>query len=244
MKKTIALLLALCCLTAILAGCSKSDPIGKIREEQAAETAETDAGKEAAPAKEEAPAEEPEPEPEPEAEPYEFGAVNGDTYENRYFGFGFKGEDWTFEAENFAEENGITEDLTDEELREVYANAVVLYDLSAENEDGSSNIYMSVENLVSTDSVSLSENDQADLYEKEFEDSIRDMGGENIVLTRGLSHIGEDIHPCINMEYDYKNLHFYQKEVFIKGNEYLACISITSLDAEGPDQIMEMFYKL
>ena len=59
MKKTIAILLVICSIAAIFAGCSKSNPIDEIIADQAAETPAADAGTDTAPEKEETPEKEP-----------------------------------------------------------------------------------------------------------------------------------------------------------------------------------------
>ncbi|MBQ6539528.1 MAG: hypothetical protein IJL71_00695 [Oscillospiraceae bacterium] len=223
MKKIIAFLMVICVIAALFAGCSsKGNPITDAIQSQSEPS-----------------------EPAVEETPFEPGAVNGDTYENKYFGIGFKGEGWIFETEEeLAEENGVTAEMTDEEIRDLFNNSDIWNDMGAESADSSSNVYLAVENLVLSNSADLDENKQADLYENELKATVEELQGENLVVTRGIANIGDDSHPVVNLEYDYSSLHIYQRGVFIKEGNYLACITITSLDPDGPDQVTDMFYKI
>ena len=138
----------------------------------------------------------------------------------------------------------MTADMTPEQVQELLGSSAVINDMGAESPDSSSNVYVAMENLVLSDSTDLDENKQADLYENELKATVEELQGENLVVTRGIAHIGEDDHPAVNLEYDYSDLHIFQRGVFIKEGNYLACITITSLDPDGPDQVVDMFYKI
>ena len=72
--------------------------------------------------------------------PFTFGVVENNTYENTYIGIGCHlTEDWVFATkEEILEANGLSPDLTEEELAQQIANTTVLYDMYATNEAGES----------------------------------------------------------------------------------------------------------
>lgn len=250
MKKILCLLLAAVMILSMTA-CGGEPEETKAPKETTEPTVATTAVPETEPATE--PTTEPvtEPATEPATEPEQtnpvLGVINGNTYENQYFGFGCELDSSWYVAtkEEIAQIMGLTSDvLNDGGFELQLETSGVAYGLYAMKGDGLTSLNMVVENLGLLYSLTMDEKTYAETAAKQLPDAFAAMGMTDVkaeVVT--ISFAGKD-HVAITLEGNMSGVMFYETLVCVKAANYIAVITAGSYQENTTKDILNGFYEV
>ncbi len=182
---------------------------------------------------------------------YQFGTVNGNTYENEMLGYGVElPPDWIFEdEESIAETNQFGEDAMSEELIEQIKEAGNILDMSAANSLGTQNInvqFLNIPNVYGEGFAMLITPEAViDVMIPELESSLEISGYEISSIKKAEYTISGESITGIKVIGTMYGMDVYQDMLVTKPNNlYLAMITITSFGNDNGDEIISRFYKL
>lgn len=172
------------------------------------------------------------------------GTVNGNTYENSFFGIGCKLDDaWKFKSEEEIKAlNHITKDMVGEEYKEIFDDLSFIQNLMASNENQVDSIIMTTERLEDAYS-SISEETYAVTALSSIEGGIESMGLtvlDSKVYTA--SFLGEE-HAMLDISCEANGMKLYQRGILMKKQGYIVCITLTKCD-DNFDEWADCFYTL
>lgn len=185
------------------------------------------------------------PTPTPEAEPeFSMGTTSGLTYENKFIGIGCKLKSgWSFYSDTQIKElNNVTKDMAGEEFKQAMENATIVYDMyaSSSNQVDSINV-----NLEKVDPKLLANLDVSKNLENSFsliKQSLENIGYTNVSYKMGTVSIEDKSFVCMTITSQIQGINFYQKSICIKCNGYLANVTLSSLELDTINDLVESFY--
>lgn len=173
------------------------------------------------------------------------GTINGNVYESAFIGIGCAlPEGFSFYTQDeIAQSNSATYDMLDEELAEDLATADVIYDMAAANEVGSS-VNVNIENLGILGLQVSSAEEYAAIAVEQAVAPLEELGFTDIDAFQNTVTFAGAKHPAMQIVASHHGATCYQTCVCIMIGNYMASISVGSLDKATHDALLASFYAL
>lgn len=177
-------------------------------------------------------------------QPFEMGTLQGNTYENAYFGIGCRlDEDWTFSTDDEIQElNGLTADLVGEELKEQLENAAIVYDMMAIKDGGVESMNLNIEN-VGLAGFALSTEDYVNASMDPLKTALENMGYEDLTVeSRKVVFAGAET-DAMYVKGQISGAIFEEIILMLKKGSRFASLTIGTCN-QNLDELMGCFYAL
>ena len=157
------------------------------------------------------------PAPEAVQEEFQYGTVDGASYENRLLGYGCYLDGWTYDENPYGDG--------------------MLMDMSAQSADGL--YHVSVQFQQRPISGIMEE-----LQAGELAESFVDAGYERVQASLETVTFGSDSRECVSLLAEIEGIPVAQKQVLVDCGDYTAFITATAYLGAAPDEILMRFYPL
>ncbi len=161
-------------------------------------------------------------------EAYELSLASGNTYTNKYFGFGCTLDDsWTIATEEeMKEQNGLAAEMAGEEFEELINNASLLYELNASKESGEA-IGVNIENM-GLAGLALNEKSYIDPQKDLLKEALENMGFENVVVEPTPVEFAGGTHAALKVTGEYEGITIEELVITVQHGTRFANISLST----------------
>ena len=226
MKKILCLLLAIVMLVSLCAcGSDSNDNTGKGKDNETQSQTQK------------------EPESEPEKIPeFSFGKISGNTYTNDFFGISctLPNDIKFYNDEELATSNGIAADYTDEQKLEHFKTSKVYMDMCAANQLTGSNVNVTFD-YFGEDSANINVKETLESQYSIIESSYQQMGYTNVSLTSTKVTVDGKEFDGVKLTAEIQGIKFYSTLFAFKKGEYMANITVCSLQTDITGDILDCF---
>lgn len=176
---------------------------------------------------------------------FKFGAISNNTYENKFLGIGCTlGSDWiVLSEEEIKEYNGISPNLTAEEIDNYILNSFLIIDMVATKDSEQSSVMMLTMSDLGTGSFAeLDMNEYVNTVVNTTRETLSQSGYENVIVVRqDISADGKTFYATKSSG-TLEGITTYQTSVFIKDGYYLSLFNISATSQEEFDDILNSIY--
>ncbi len=182
----------------------------------------------------------------PEGE-FAVGSIDGNTYISEFLGIKCElDSNWIMDSSaDLAAYNGLTSaEYTTEDALALFASGVAPYDMSAVTYDGYNVVEVIIEDLGILYGATLSAEDYVDMTISIAEESLIASGLENVVCRKDFVDFCGQKHVAIVAEASLDGISVYQTMICFKVGNYMACVTLLSIDGDYTDIIADYFSAL
>lgn len=173
------------------------------------------------------------------------GKAEGSAYESEFLGIGFNlPEGWTFYTdEQIRELNNLTSDMVDDDVAKQLEAASLIHDMYAMDSLGSSTTII-LEKMSAISSAIVDEKTYAESSVQQIPEALESLGFTEVKTSIGSTNLCGEEHVTIDITATSANGVLYEKVICVKVGQYIACITVASLDNSSIDTILSNFYSL
>ena len=173
------------------------------------------------------------------------GKAEGNVYESDFLGIGFNlPEGWSFYTdEQIRELNNLTKDMADDDVAKQLAEARLIHDMYAMDSTGSSTTII-LEKMSAISSTIVDEKTYAASSSRQIPKALESLGFTNVKTSIGSTNLCGNEHVTIDITATSSNGVLYEKVICVNVGQYIACITVTSLDEASTATILANFYSL
>lgn len=175
------------------------------------------------------------------------GTNTATSYRNEYLGIGADFDyGWIIYAgEDLNSQNGISEDLTGDELIEKLNSTYVFYDLLALPTDGNPNVNIAIENLPMANAGNLTTLEYLNIVSSSIESSLLSSGYDEVsaIEQTTATFAGEQCAALLISGKANGNT-ICQYMVFTKVDKLMVLITVTAYDAPTAKDVLDCFYAI
>ena len=177
--------------------------------------------------------------------PVSLGKAEGTVYESEFLGMGFNlPEGWNFYTdEQIKELNNLTSDMVDDDVAKQLAEASLIHDMYAMDSLGSSTTII-LEKMSAISSAIVDEKTYAESSVRQIPKALESLGFTEVKTTIGSTDLCGEEHVTIDIEATSPNGVLYEKVICVKIGQYIACITVATLDGTETAAILSNFYSL
>ena len=186
-----------------------------------------------------------------EVDEFHTGTIDGDTYENTFFGIGCKlDDDWTIlDEEELAERSGLVFDTLeeggmDDSARTAMENGSVVFDFFAQKLDNSAAVNVTVGNIGVLYGTSLTEEAYIDLAYDEVIQSVEAIGYDNVTAEKTTVTFAGTDHAAMNVYGEYSGVPVYQVQIALRKGLYVGTVTLSSGGEDTTSDLAALFYAL
>ena len=174
---------------------------------------------------------------------FSIGETAGNKYQNDFIGISCTlPEEWDFYSdEEIRELNNFTEDYIDEEYLEQIKNAQVIYDMFAQNTNDYSSININLEKLTNAQLSTLNIKSVLEAQIPTIESGYANMGYTNIDAEYHKCRVDGKEFDGVRITAEIDGVDFYGQVITFRRGNYLANITICSIDNDSIEEIFEFF---
>ncbi len=175
------------------------------------------------------------------------GSANLTTYKNEFIGIGAEFDyGWIVRAgEDLNSQNGISKNLTGDELIEKLNNTYVFYDLMALPAEGNPNINIAIENLPMNHAGNLTAEGYFDIIKSSLEPTLLSSGYEEVfeIKETTFTFAGRQCPGIVITGYA-KNQNVCQCMLFTKAEEFMVLVTVTAVDEQSAADVLDLFFAI
>ncbi len=174
------------------------------------------------------------------------GSVSESTYWNETLSIGYElpDSDWFFYTEEeILEINQLTGEMLGEDYQKALDSLNGYTDMYAANSVTRENVNITVENLSGLNALIISEASYMQLGAKGLDETLKQMGVEDFTCTSEDFTVGGETHPGSRVSYTLQDVPIYQTLVVIKSGRKMLTITVTAMQADACDSILEGFFR-
>ncbi len=230
MKKFLSLFMVLvmiCCLCGCL---GENNNVDDIRGEITSEVQNVTQGEETEDGKNE--------ESQPE---FSLGKTINNVYTNEFLGLSCTlSSEWEFYSdEQILELNNIVLENIDEDISEQIKNATIIYDMFAQNTVDYSNINMTLERFSSLQIASIDMKQSLEAQKDAIISTYQNMGYTDITVAYEKIIVDNKEYDALKLKAMIQGVDFYGTAFAFKKNNYVATVTVTSLQTDKTDDILK-----
>lgn len=178
-----------------------------------------------------------------DAMPFSFGTTENNTYRSTFTGITCTlPSAWNFYSEEeILEMNNMTLDMVGEEAAELIANADIIYDMCAANEETYSNININLEKISSSQMKNLNLKEVLEAQFATIKDGYSNMGYTNVQIAYAKATVDGKEYDGIELTATIGDMPYYCTIFcFTKGN-YIVNVTVCAFDTEELQTILGCF---
>lgn len=186
-----------------------------------------------------------------EVDEFHTGTIDGDTYENTFFGIGCKLDDeWTIlDEEELAERSGLVFDTLekggmDDSARKAMENGSLVFDFFAQKLDNSAAINVAVGNIGVLYGTALTEEAYIDISKDQMIKSVETVGYENVTAEKATVTLAGADHAALNVYGEYEGIPVYQTLVALRKGVYVGAVALSCGGEDITGDLAALFYAL
>lgn len=186
-----------------------------------------------------------------EVDEFHTGTVDGDTYENTFFGVGCKlDDDWTiFNEEELAERSGLVFDTLEEggmdnSARKAMESGSLVFDFFAQRLDNSAAINVTVGNIGVLYGTAMTEEAYIDASEEQMIKSVETVGYENVTAEKATVKLAGQDHAALNVYGEYAGVPVYQTLIVLRKGVYVGAVALSCGGEDITSDLASLFYAL
>lgn len=172
------------------------------------------------------------------------GAVNGNIYENEYFGFGIDlGSDWVIQSsEQIMKNQQATTDMIGDDFKQYLESANYVIDFMATQNDINT-VNLAIEKLTGISRL-VSEEDYLDVSKDSLQGALESMGAEVVSIEDTTTQIGSETYSAILVTGSYSGIDIYEKLTVMKKGGFINCITVCTWQENTTDDVYADMYLL
>lgn len=186
-----------------------------------------------------------------EVDEFHTGTIDGDTYENTFFGIGCKLDDsWTIlDEEELAERSGLVFDTLeeggmDDSARTAMENGSLVFDFLAQKLDNSAAINVTVGNIGVLYGAALTEEAYIDASKDQMIQSVETVGYENVTAEKTTVTFAGADHAALNVYGEYSGVPVYQTLIVLRSGVYVGAVALSCGGEDVTSDLAALFYAL
>ncbi len=185
----------------------------------------------------------PDTEPDPDTEVSLFGYIEADVYINEYFGFGcdLVGADHIASYDELVEMSGGSASAT---LDEVLSEFSYVYALYADGNSGATTLNITVEDLGSLYGYTMTEREYIETAKPQLVPALESIGMTDISVEDVDFNFAGRTQPGIKISGLLYGEPFYEALAVVKNGQYIACITVGSLEGDAAEAIEYAFHSI
>ncbi len=174
------------------------------------------------------------------------GSVSESTYWNDQLSIGFElpDSDWYFYSEEeILEINQLTGEMLGEDYQKALDSLNGYTGMYAANSVTRENVNITVEKLSGLNTLLISEESYMQIGIKGLEEALKQMGVEDFVCSSEDLTVDGETHPGSRVSYTLQGVPIYQTLVVIKSDSKMLTLTVTAMQADACDSILEGFFR-
>ncbi|MBR4949210.1 MAG: hypothetical protein IKZ25_00380 [Clostridia bacterium] len=174
---------------------------------------------------------------------FSLGKTTSNTYNNDFLGISCTlPTDWVFYTdEQILELNNIVGTIVDEDIVERLKNANIIYDMSAANQTDGSNMNINLEKLSAVQMISLDIKQTLEAQIDTIKQAYENMGYTDTNVEYQKIKVDGKEFDGLKLTAKFQGIDFYTNIFTFRKSNYLANVSICSLETDKTDTILSYF---
>lgn len=173
------------------------------------------------------------------------GTIDGNIYSNAFMGFQYTLPDgWSFyDADQMAQLNSwASSNFSDDYIKEQLDSGKVYIDMYAVSTDRMQAQNVVLQNLKGSFGSSLLNADTIiDMSLSSVKSQLESQGMTDVTAVKEEASFLGTQQPCVSISATYNDISIYEKEVFIKKGDYIACVTTTSYQTDTTQELFDAY---